>query len=196
MRAQHATFERLTEHRSPSVKELDAAVKRARTSALAGGVDEPAAIFAEAAEAGHRTARILLVQMLAFEHRWDELIPHAAAVLTTSWEGPGNAFWEDLCPALLRAASETGRWREAKRAIDGSPDPKLAGQHRRLGRRLLDEVRKRGGIDCHFPDSPNQGFDAAVQRAKSLGGRGRLDEAYAQRSRPIAWCRSVSDGAG
>lgn len=179
MLAQHATFERLTERRATSVKELDAAVKRARAAALAGDVDGPQRELAEAADAGHRTARILLVQMLAFEHRWDELIPHVSAVLGAQWEGPGNAFDEDLCPALLRAARETGRWQAAESAFEGSADPKVADRHRRRGRQLLDQMRTHGGIDCHFPDFLNEYFEAAVQRAKSLCRGGRSDDAWA-----------------
>jgi hypothetical protein len=178
MRAQHATFEQLVERRPPSAKQLDAEVKRARSAALAGSVEAPLATLADAAGRGHRTARILLVQLLAFLNRWDELIPHVEAVLTAPWEGPGNAFWEDLCPALVRAAKETGRWRDAGRAINGSPDPKVAEGHRRYGGRLMEEMRKHGGIDCHFPDFPNEPFEASVQRAKSLARQGRADDAW------------------
>ena len=123
-------------------------------------------------------ARMLLVQLLAFQHRWDEVIAEATAVHALPWEGPGNAFDEDLCPALGRAALETGRWRDAEAAIDNSPDANIAPRHSRLGRRLLDEMRKRDGIECHFPDLPNEPFEAAVQQAKRMCHRGRRDDAW------------------
>jgi SMI1 / KNR4 family (SUKH-1) len=178
LETQHALFARVVEPRSLPAKQLDAEVKFARVSALSGDVGSAEDGLVHAAAAGHRTARILLVQLLAFQHRWDELIEQAAAVLTAPWEGPGNAFWEDLCPALARAARETGRWDDAEAAVGGSPDPKVAENHRRLGRRLLGEMRERGGVDSHFPDGPNEPFEAAVQRAKALGRRGRDDEAW------------------
>jgi len=179
MRTQRAEFERLVEPRPQSARQLERAVRQARAAALAGEVDGAQQALETATASGHRTARILLVQLLAFQHRWDEVFPHIAAVLAATWEGPGNAFDEDLCPTLLRAARETGRWDAAEEAIAGSSDPKAAERHRLVYGRLLGEMRERGGIDCHFPDLPNEGFDIAVQRAKSLARGGRLDDAYA-----------------
>jgi SMI1 / KNR4 family (SUKH-1) len=169
MRAQAATFERVVEPRPEPRKKADAAVKRARAAALNGEVDEPQRVLSEAAEGEHRIARILLVQLLAFQHRWQELIPHAVAVLTSPWEGPANVVWEDLYPALARAATETGRWRDADAAVVDSV----------VGRRILEAMRSDGGIDADFPDYPNEPFNAAVKCAKSRARRGRPDDAFA-----------------
>ena len=103
MRRQWRSFHALRRPPGPTRDRWDAEVEKARLAALAGEVDGPLAVFAEAHEFGNQRADVLGVQMKALLGDWQRWVvdllwhrPHDAEILR------GPLFAAELLPLLLR----------------------------------------------------------------------------------------------
>ncbi|MFD1276108.1 hypothetical protein ACFQ51_43900 [Streptomyces kaempferi] len=103
MRQQWVSFHALRKPPGATRDHRDAEVERARCEALAGAVDGPLSVFAQAHEYGRQRADVLSMQMKAMLGDWRG---HIASLM---WYGPGNddlllspLFAAELLPLLVR----------------------------------------------------------------------------------------------
>ncbi|WP_141726231.1 SMI1/KNR4 family protein, partial [Actinacidiphila rubida] len=103
MRAQWRSFHALRRPPGPTRDRWDTEVEQARRAILAGEVDGPLAVLAEAHEFGHQRADVLHMQMKALLGDWQRGVsdlvwhrPHQADALL------GPLFTAELLPLLIR----------------------------------------------------------------------------------------------
>ncbi|MFJ2398211.1 SMI1/KNR4 family protein [Streptomyces sp. NPDC087843] len=156
MRRQWVSFHALRKPPGATRDHWDAEVERARCEALAGAVDGPLSVFAQAHEYGRERADVLSMQMKAMLGDWRG---HIASLM---WYRPGNEdlllsplFAAELLPLLVRQD-------QLAHPHDLRPLPRLKEHAPAPGRALVADYEARAAEPGFRLTFGGPEFDAAV----------------------------------